>query len=1346
MNAKQKHFFMAFALDTAILTLLVFYKFNFIFPDHNQFIFSGDFIRPITLESSIKYYVYPFVLNEHGTFVDPTFIVKIPYWSLVTLFSYIASLNLSYWLLIVVTQILSGLFISTSSRTLFSPEKKFSYYMIPLVPAIFAIFSYPINYRPYWLFLPLLPGLLQCVLIISYKTLINHKLSIRTKLLLVLIGYLAILQVHNIIFILIPLTSVFLVTALLEKKRLVIIKDYLLITFWLSFPFFLFMITTLMASFGGQLLSPPYVYSYNVLEFMSSKASFVNAFTFSIGFWEKVVYTNLDKLITLLIVSLVVMSYSLIKERKSFLLSIFLAFVISLSFQLGINSPIYKSLSDPSNQFAWILRDPFKISLVSLGLFTTIFTFTIKHLSINATPSKKILASFIMVLVILSVAVWSPATKTSKIIQPSTIPKEYFTAIDYLNENTDGSLLFLPIEGKRYTWAENPYLQGSFLAMSYQGNYIDYTVTSKEVKELLIYATSTKNLKALPLVTSGIVIDASIEGRSSCFDKMAHYILNNCTEHIVKLGDYLYFLPNEEYSRFRIVGDPLYLMTSTDYMYLGSFDEFLNMGQGVVFFDSFEWPLRNAEEIKLSSKVTNPSIAWSLGYTHEPLHGPWHSYLEKFGIENWQSDYGKGLVFTWAPTQLISSEINPLEGDISYRFNFENSINFTNLSPQFLNHSISEKAKEGKHSLQVEVVKGNTWDWKVISTDYLPIKPDNWYQYKIWISGKDVNGLHSKVIYYNETKGEIKADYIIGGQNGTFDWKEFSANFLSPSDARYIQIQFWVWQNNKTNSYYWIDDVRVYDLTKYTKLNDLKMNFQVKENGNYHLLIRYFENQKGESIKVILDDKEISLNSKDQLNKFVWKDLGEFYLEKGKHTIILRNIQGFNAVNLIAVVPSQEFLNIQKEIKVLLENKTVIYILEGESDIYNENANIEKTSQASNGKVLNILSNGKAWQELEVVKKGYYMFAFNLKGNFEVKIDNSTFLINSDSLNFTYIGPIYLEEGKHKIEVFPRSNLKPFIWNFSNENEANEWKQSTPENQFSSLYRVEWDKNENALKIELYNSTRGLKTIDSPLIPAKYGDKYKFEFFVKAENGESVHFKIFELNYSKQYVYGTYAEGIGDGTFGWKKIEYEYEPKNVSVSYLQLQIWHGHETKKTLPNVLWITNVTIYGYTKNYFDVIWAYSVNSSNSNITLESLFNVTEIPANVKNYSKINPTLWKVQVNATKPFMLSFAESYDPLWEARVYKDGKVVEKANSLPLYGVINGFWISTTGDNLEIVIRYKPQDWFEIGLVISGITFASCLFYLFYDWRRSKRDKWAIKLESKLKNIKFVRFLSFISYS
>ena len=59
-------------------------------------------------------------------------------------------------------------------------------------------------------------------------------------------------------------------------------------------------------------------------------------------------------------------------------------------------------------------------------------------------------------------------------------------------------------------------------------------------------------------------------------------------------------------------------------------------------------------------------------------------------------------------------------------------------------------------------------------------------------------------------------------------------------------------------------------------------------------------------------------------------------------------------------------------------------------------------------------------------------------------------------------------------------------------------------------------------------------------------------------------------------------------------------------------------------------------------------------------------------------------------------------------------------------IINCSWINETG-YLEIVIKYKPQDWFETGAIISIISFSVCVGYLFYDWK--KNDK-RIKIVTK----------------
>ncbi len=75
--------------------------------------------------------------------------------------------------------------------------------------------------------------------------------------------------------------------------------------------------------------------------------------------------------------------------------------------------------------------------------------------------------------------------------------------------------------------------------------------------------------------------------------------------------------------------------------------------------------------------------------------------------------------------------------------------------------------------------------------------------------------------------------------------------------------------------------------------------------------------------------------------------------------------------------------------------------------------------------------------------------------------------------------------------------------------------------------------------------------------------------------------------------------------------------------------------------------------------------------------------------------------------------------------YRDGKLIETTRSVPtLYGLINSFQITATG-NLTIVIRYVPQHWFELGLRISATTFALCIFYLIWDWRRGIGDRFLL---------------------
>ncbi len=91
---------------------------------------------------------------------------------------------------------------------------------------------------------------------------------------------------------------------------------------------------------------------------------------------------------------------------------------------------------------------------------------------------------------------------------------------------------------------------------------------------------------------------------------------------------------------------------------------------------------------------------------------------------------------------------------------------------------------------------------------------------------------------------------------------------------------------------------------------------------------------------------------------------------------------------------------------------------------------------------------------------------------------------------------------------------------------------------------------------------------------------------------------------------------------------------------------------------------------------------------------------------------------------------ESYDPLWTARIDSiNGKPAQETiRPVPLYSVINGFYVNQTGD-LDITIEYEPQKWFYAGAAVSVVTLIASIGYLVYDWRRKKDEIIQIKKQS-----------------
>lgn len=205
----------------------------------------------------------------------------------------------------------------------------------------------------------------------------------------------------------------------------------------------------------------------------------------------------------------------------------------------------------------------------------------------------------------------------------------------------------------------------------------------------------------------------------------------------------------------------------------------------------------------------------------------------------------------------------------------------------------------------------------------------------------------------------------------------------------------------------------------------LDIPVKISQSGEYELLVRYLQNRDGGRIRIYLDGVLIEeIAAASQINRFRWETIGTVDLAPGRHTLTLENIDGFNAVNLLAVLPQGQMERYREQASYLVEDKGIIHIWEGESALRYSSATVssEHGAEASGGRVLSISEGSEAWRDIDILRSGTYALAVSLDGEADISIDGQTVPVVSDNLGFAYLAPLYLDEGKHRFEIEPSGN------------------------------------------------------------------------------------------------------------------------------------------------------------------------------------------------------------------------------------------------------------------------------------------------------------------------------------
>jgi hypothetical protein len=203
--------------------------------------------------------------------------------------------------------------------------------------------------------------------------------------------------------------------------------------------------------------------------------------------------------------------------------------------------------------------------------------------------------------------------------------------------------------------------------------------------------------------------------------------------------------------------------------------------------------------------------------------------------------------------------------------------------------------------------------------------------------------------------------------------------------------------------------------------SQLAIPLSITAAGQYQVLLRYFANDKGGLLELGLNGESRTLQTKSHLNKFIWTDLGALRLSEDNQTLFIENRNGFNALNLIALIPAEKYEHYKDEFLNSVVDKEIIHIFEAESDFNFDGMKspVIHDIHYSNGKALKLHSQDTTSTRFETLKDGNYDLAIYGNGAITLNVDGITNRTINLVDGVAHIEPLSLNAGNHYMEIAP---------------------------------------------------------------------------------------------------------------------------------------------------------------------------------------------------------------------------------------------------------------------------------------------------------------------------------------
>ena len=545
---------------------------------------------------------------------------------------------------------------------------------------------------------------------------------------------------------------------------------------------------------------------------------------------------------------------------------------------------------------------------------------------------------------------------------------------------------------------------------------------------------------------------------------------------------------------------------------------------------------------------------------------------------------------------------------------------------------------------------------------------------------------------------------VVSPSKWTTDWNRFknwSPGYITDTSGgswSYILYDIpnyeWSYSYRPDYGYAWVADAS----------DVLAMNLDTI-NSRFTVIARVLMTPNSGEISFKLDDvfsKTLITSWEYDSSEFQWVNLGEYNLEEGSHTLVLENIEGINAVNLILFIPTLEFEQFLKASENFVQERDIIYVIDGDRqylDPYRASLitsfnNLKNSSYTS--KFLGNFSDFAFYPIDDVFSE---LRSLTVHQNQLFELNEGEF-----QLEIPFNETVYTEF----FEEWNTSTGIPYLWSF-------------PEDSFQILK----DTNDGLYGKYSYAFTTDIAESGTwswargPEIDVKPGAKYSITTNMKLSNAKQSHIIVEGISSNGSIIcLGVVPQGE-DGSFDWKRYE------------LLLNIPEDVEKVQLVLNAGWVQNSSL-GAAITYFDafLIKEETTNKMAPTVMLYSsegsLKDILEQTPNILNLKNINTTIYdnnyleyEISLRLNGSAIITIPEVYDGTWLIETDTDVDIYP----LVAYYLFSGFQInSKNSTDIEIHIFSSINQTLRLGeyVTFSAIGLIMLISTIWYVYKLLKK--------------------------